>query len=64
MDEIEVHLLVLVADASHLAVVFTNGVVVALHADGEMALVVAELVGLRMVAQPGELQAEGFSGTG
>lgn len=64
MDEVEAHLVVLKADAPHLAVVFSDLVVVALHTHAEMRLVVAELIRALMVAEPGQLQPEGFVGAG
>ena len=55
MDEIEVHRAVFKADAAHLLVQGMRGGFV-LHAHGEVDLVVAQVIGLGAVAQPGQLQ--------
>ena len=58
VDEVEPHLPVLEADPTVLAVPGPYFVVVACHAQAEVALVIAQLVGSLFVAQPGELQPE------
>ena len=58
VDEVEPHVVVLEAYPAVGAVVFAHGVVVACHTDAEVALVVAQLVGTLLVAQPGELEVE------
>ena len=51
--------MVLVADAPHRTVMGAHGVVVARHAQAEVALVLAQFVGRRgVVAQPCQLEAE------
>ena len=59
VDKVEVHLVVLVAEAAHLAVVLAQLLVVRLDTQTEVALVLAQLPGaVGVVAQPGELQRE------
>ena len=55
VDEIEVHRAVFKADAAHFFVQGMRGGLV-LHAHGEVNLVVAQVIGLGAVAQPGQLQ--------
>ena len=57
-DEIKPHVVILVTDATHGAVVFADGVVVARHAHAEMALVFAQFIGSGVVAQPCQFEAE------
>ena len=55
-DEVEVHVGVFVAHATHLLVKGTCGLVVAGHTHADVKLAFAEVVRLGMVAQPGQFQ--------
>ena len=57
LDEVDAHLLVDEADDAQLLVLFARGLVV-VHTQGEVDLALAEVVGLLMVAQPGEFELE------
>ena len=58
VDEVEPHFVIFIADPSPFPVVGPDAVVVPCDAHAKVAFVFAELVGLRVVAQPGQLQAE------
>ena len=54
-DEVDAHREVFVADAAHLLVLLVRGVEV-VRCDGEVKFVLAEVVGLLAVVEPGELE--------
>ena len=46
--------MIFVADAAHLTMILTNGIVVTLYTQTEMRFVVAQLVAALLVTQPSE----------
>ena len=63
-DEIEAHLIVFVADAAHLFVHGACFVVVAGYAQTDVKFAFAQVIGVRMVAEPSEFKFEIREGVG
>ena len=54
-DKIDPHTLVAIADAPHLLVLLVSGFVI-VHAEGQMEFTLAQVIFLRMIPHPGQLQ--------